>query len=468
MATIRWSRSPKGPGLSGNIPLFYGYTFLNSFYLDRGIWMLFLLAQGFSLTEIGLLESLYHVASFVFEVPTGYVADRFGKKASLLCGQALKIISALLLVFGGGNLMLYIGFMLGAVAGTFLSGATGALIYETMKETGRESGFKRLNSRLYAVTLVSMGFASPAGGALAQIRWDLLYLCAALLAGLALAIVLLLKEPVHAGAGESASAGGRADVGTGAGADTSASTGAHAGAGAGADASASMEDSGVPDAPAGFIEQLRLSADVLRRHKGLRALIVYGAPLYAVTTSVSFYVQLLLENNGMAKPLIGTFNGLDTWLGAAAGAAAYGTERLLRRSGLLTVCSIGSIAAVLALGLAGGSSAAVLAAFFAMNGLMSLLEPMLEAYLNEYLPSAQRATLLSFFSMMVSVSMVVSFFSVSWLADLAGIKAALLALGAVWAPVQLWFTIRAVRLSPRSPPPIPRPTASPAPRENGE
>jgi hypothetical protein len=80
-----------------------------------------------------------------------------------------------------------------------------------------------------------------------------------------------------------------------------------------------------------------------------------------------------------------------------------------------------------------------------MNGLISALEPMLEAYLNEYLPSAQRATLLSFFSMMVSVSMVVSFFSVSWLADYAGIKNALLVLGTLWAPFQLWFTIRAVR-----------------------
>lgn len=398
-------------GLAGNIPLFYLYTFLNSFYLDRGIWMLFLLSEGFSLTEVGLLESLYHIAAFLLEVPTGYVADRFGKRVSLLCGHALKIAGALLLMAGGGGVTLYIGFILGAVAGTFLSGATGAWIYETMKQMGREPGFKLLNSRLYAVMLVSMGIASPVGGTLAQVRWEILYLCAALLGALALSVVLLLKETARTDGRQEEPRAGR-------------------------------------EAPLGFWRQLRLSAGVLRRHKGLRSLIVYGAPLYAVTTSAGFYVQVLLEQNGLAKSLIGTFNGLDTWLGAAAGAAAYVTERLLRRRGLLTVCSIGSIAAVLSLSLAGGSYIAVLLAFFAMNGLISMLEPMLEAYLNEYLPSAQRATLLSFFSMMVSVSMVVSFFSVSWLADHTGIRAALLVLGAIWAPCQLWFTFRAVRLSP--------------------
>jgi MFS family permease len=261
------------------------YTFLNSFYLDRGIWMLFLLSEGFSLTEVGLLESLYHIAAFLFEVPTGYVADRFGKKVSLVCGQALKITGAIMLVFGGGGMMLYAGFIMGAVAGTFLSGATGALVYETMKQTGRESGFKRLNSRLFAVMLISMGFASPAGGALAQIHWDALYLCAALLAGLSMVIVLLLKEP-------------------------------------GREEGSAQENPAGHEAPTGFRQQLQMSAAVLRAHKGLLSLIVYGAPLFAVTTSAGFYVQVLLESNGMAKSLIGTFNGMETWLGAAAGAAA--------------------------------------------------------------------------------------------------------------------------------------------------
>lgn len=411
-------------GLARNIPFFYIYTFLNSFYLDRGIWVLFLLDRGFSLTEVGLLEALYHVAAFVFEVPTGYVADRFGKKASLLCGQGLKIAGVLLLVLGSGEAALYTGFMVMAVAGTFLSGATGAWVYETMKQSGQESGFKRLNSRLYAVMLISLGLASPVGGFLSQIHWDILYLCVAVLCGLSMLVLLFLQD-------------------TGTAADDQAySMQQH-------NTAALVEKEPAAAMPhTGFIEQLRLSASVIRRHQGLRWLIIYGALLYAVTTSAGFYVQMLLEQGGMSKSLIGTFNGIDMWIGAAVGAAAYWAERRLSRKGLLALCSFGCMAAVWGLGFGGGVSWLVLVTYISMNSLINLLEPMIEAYLNEYLPSAQRATLLSFYSMMISISMVVVFFSASWLADHTGIRTALVIVAAVWLPVQVWSTVQAVRLSP--------------------
>jgi MFS family permease len=425
----------RSKGLSANIPLFYIYTFLNSFYLDRGIWVLFLLSKGFSLTKVGLLEAAYHVAAFLFEVPTGYVADRFGKRASLICGQLLKILSALLLLMGGSSLMLYIGFTLGAVAGTFLSGATGAWVYETMKLTGRESGFKKLNSRLYGIMLVSMGIASPVGGALAGFRWEALYACMALLSACSLLVILQMKDTSHA---DFHSEG-----------DDHPATGTNADKGESADAD--EKNPAGQESPAGFIKQLRLSASILRQHPGLRALIGYGALLYAGVTSAGFYVQVLLERNGMPYSLIGSFNGMDTWLGAALGATAYLAERGLRRSGILIFCGAGSIAAVLLLGVCGASSAAVVASYFIMNGLVSLLEPLQEAYLNEYLPSSQRSTLLSFFSMMVSLAMITVFTTLSFLADHYGVRAALLTVGLVWMPFQLWFMIRSVQLSPAHP-----------------
>jgi len=83
--------------LAANIPLFYVYSFLNSFILDRAIWMLFLVSQGFSLTEIALIESAYHCTIFLLEVPAGYVADRYGKRVSLLMAEVAGIMSSVLL-----------------------------------------------------------------------------------------------------------------------------------------------------------------------------------------------------------------------------------------------------------------------------------------------------------------------------------------------------------------------------------
>src|SRR5690606_7180527 len=122
--------------LRANVPLFYVYTILNNFILDRAIWMLFLLSRGFSLSQIALIESAYHCMNFLFEVPTGYVADRYGKRASLMVGQLVAVVSSCMLLWGGHWSVIVVGFMLGALVGTFQSGATSALIYETLKQLG--------------------------------------------------------------------------------------------------------------------------------------------------------------------------------------------------------------------------------------------------------------------------------------------------------------------------------------------
>ncbi|MBD2863542.1 hypothetical protein [Paenibacillus oceani] len=94
--------------LAAKIPLFYVYSFLNSFLLDRAIWMLVLVFQGFLLSEVSLIESAYHCAIFLLEVPAGYVADRYGKRVSLLAAELAGIVpSGLLLAGGDASILAY-------------------------------------------------------------------------------------------------------------------------------------------------------------------------------------------------------------------------------------------------------------------------------------------------------------------------------------------------------------------------
>lgn len=157
--------------LSINIPLLYVYKGLSSFILDHSIWMLFLLFKGFTLAEIALIETAFHCMIFLFEVPTGYIADRFGKRVSLILAEAIGIVSAGLLVWGDHWAVIIIGFMLGGLAGTFRSGAAGAMIYESLRLLGKEGTFKRYNSHLSAIMLIVMGVSGAAGGVLSDIDW---------------------------------------------------------------------------------------------------------------------------------------------------------------------------------------------------------------------------------------------------------------------------------------------------------
>ncbi|MGH7818460.1 MAG: MFS transporter, partial [Candidatus Binatia bacterium] len=54
------------------------------------VYPLFLLSRGLDLLEINVILAVYLVTVFFFEVPTGAVADRFGRKASFVSSCAIR------------------------------------------------------------------------------------------------------------------------------------------------------------------------------------------------------------------------------------------------------------------------------------------------------------------------------------------------------------------------------------------
>lgn len=82
-----------------NVSKSYMYAFLMQFMLWLPIWVLYLRDErGFSLTQITLLDIPFFLLIVFAEVPTGAVADRFGRKVSLMLGSGLFAVA--LAVFG--------------------------------------------------------------------------------------------------------------------------------------------------------------------------------------------------------------------------------------------------------------------------------------------------------------------------------------------------------------------------------
>ena len=65
-----------------------GYS-LGGWFLGP-IYPLFLLSRGLDLFQMNLVLGTYLIAVFLFEVPTGVVADYFGRKASFLASCAVR------------------------------------------------------------------------------------------------------------------------------------------------------------------------------------------------------------------------------------------------------------------------------------------------------------------------------------------------------------------------------------------
>ncbi len=72
---------------------FYAFQVINDFSFTASIWIIFLQGRGFSLAEIGLAESFFHLAPVTLELPSGSIADLLGRKWSMAMSALLIAVS---------------------------------------------------------------------------------------------------------------------------------------------------------------------------------------------------------------------------------------------------------------------------------------------------------------------------------------------------------------------------------------
>ena len=72
---------------------FYVFQIVNEFNFVSAIWIIFLQSRGFTLSQIGLAESFFHLAPVTLELPSGSIADILGRKWSMAMGALLIAVS---------------------------------------------------------------------------------------------------------------------------------------------------------------------------------------------------------------------------------------------------------------------------------------------------------------------------------------------------------------------------------------
>ena len=189
--------------IRSNIYWDYSFSFFSFFNLTHGLWMIYLAGfKHFSLLQLGLLEGIFHLTSFLMEVPTGAVADIWGKRISRIAGRYLFIISLIILFFADSFLLQALGFVLCALNYNLESGSGDALVYDSvllLKEEKRYMFIKGKKEFLYQLSSI---LAFLLGGYLAVRSYPLVFLVTALFSVLSLVNAYFFTEPVFATTGE--------------------------------------------------------------------------------------------------------------------------------------------------------------------------------------------------------------------------------------------------------------------------
>ena len=103
--------------------------------------------------------SITMIASAIFEFPTGIIADKIGRKNTVIIGCVNSLIYAIILAVTGSYLGLIFAAVFEGLERAFFSGNNNAFIYDTLKEEGEESEYKhylgKTNSMYYMAGILS-------------------------------------------------------------------------------------------------------------------------------------------------------------------------------------------------------------------------------------------------------------------------------------------------------------------------
>ncbi|WP_338514638.1 MFS transporter [Pseudomonas poae] len=160
-----------------NDNLYYALSKFMNLDVQRSLFVLYLLQLGITQGEIGILQSFSFFSSVALEIPSGLLADRYGRKLSLVIGFLGLSVSGIGFLLFSSFIPFAIIFCLFGASIAMGSGSDRALLYDNLLANHRAEEYPRILSRARAIGAVSLGLSMLLGGVLQDtLSWNAVYI----------------------------------------------------------------------------------------------------------------------------------------------------------------------------------------------------------------------------------------------------------------------------------------------------
>lgn len=377
--------------------LMLGNTLAASFIW--GVNTLFLLDAGLSNLEAFAANAFFTAGMLIFEIPTGVVADTVGRRASYLLGtltlSVTTVLYWLLWVWESPFWAWAIVSVLLGLGFTFFSGAVDAWLVDALKATGYRGSLETVFGRAQIVGGVAMLSGSVLGGVIAQAsNLGVPFVVRGAILLLMFVVAALLMR----------------DLGF----------------------TPDRSQSPLRATRTVFRASLRYGlGDPPVRWLMLTSPFTAGVGIYVFYALQPYLLELWGDEE--AYTIAGLAAALLSGASIVGGALAPWARRLFRRrTSAILLATVSSTVVLLGLGLVRDFWLAI--ALVAAWGIASAIDdPVHRAYLNDMIPSSQRATVLSFDSLMGSAGGVITQPVLGRVADVGGYGASMLWSGVISA-----------------------------------
>jgi MFS family permease len=157
--------------LQNNIRTIYLIGFFSSFLVVLPVFVPLLQGHGLSMSQVLQTQALFALTIALFEVPSGYFADLYGRRLAILIGAALNAVGFLSLLWADSFLDFVVYEIILGIGFSLISGTDLALLYDTQvylqsKGLPGGTGAGKSVSRLISVEAAASGIAGVAASLL--------------------------------------------------------------------------------------------------------------------------------------------------------------------------------------------------------------------------------------------------------------------------------------------------------------
>lgn len=347
--------------------------FLHLFFLSP-VAVFFYQQRGLNYFQILALESVLVLFIFLFEIPTGLFADKFGRKKSIVVGTLLLALEPLIFLFADNFVWFAIAFAIAGIGITFHSGSIEALIYDYLKSNNKENQMKKAMGSFGSASLVAMVVAPIIGSYFAKDLFMPQFIFLILMTIGAMLIGFILSLSIK---------------------DTK---------------QKEVEE----DNPISLIKD---GAKLIRKNKSLLHIILLSMFASPFLFTLNYLYQPYFQNSGVNTAIFGTIFAIALLLAALLQKYAYKFEEKIGMKWTVFFATIlpGILYVIMAFTF---HPIWAILLFVMIRATIGLQEPLFSDYKNLHIPSKSRATILSLISMIVSLYLVGMRLIIGKLADI--------------------------------------------------
>ncbi|MBN2829994.1 MAG: MFS transporter, partial [Candidatus Cloacimonetes bacterium] len=151
-------------GFLRNLKLYPYYRVLSSLMIIGPILVPFMLWKGLSYSQIMLLQSISAISVFIFEVPTGAIADKVSRKFSLVISEIICVTGLSFYVIFNSFFMFALAELLFGLGMTFASGADSAILYESLVKLDKRKEYQRYEGNAASYIFLTQALGSVISG----------------------------------------------------------------------------------------------------------------------------------------------------------------------------------------------------------------------------------------------------------------------------------------------------------------